>query len=101
MQPLNCFLALADDGMSICTCWQLLQSITGVASGGTDGTADLLRGAQEYLERGHVAYMQRAIQAERAQVITDSVSFLAHCSMRRLKLKDSTCYKPMRTWFQQ
>mmetsp|Transcript_19713 Transcript_19713/g.59561 ORF Transcript_19713/g.59561 Transcript_19713/m.59561 type:complete len:809 (-) Transcript_19713:69-2495(-) len=57
----------ADDGMSICTCWQLLQSITGVASGGTDGTADLLRGAQEYLERGHVAYMQRAIQAERAQ----------------------------------
>ena len=58
----------ADGTMSICTCWQLLQSTTCGAADGRSSQEDLISGAQEYLERGHVAYMQRAIQAERAQV---------------------------------
>lgn len=58
--------------MSICACWQLLQSTTSGAADGRSSQEDLISGAQEYLERGHVAYMQRAIQAERAQVTSTS-----------------------------
>ncbi len=72
MHEILCDYALrcwcADGSMSICTCWQLLQSTTSGAADGRGSQEDLISGAQEYLERGHVAYMQRAIQAERAQV---------------------------------
>ena len=49
------------------TCWELLHSILSKANGATDASS-LLKGAQQYLEQGHGAYMQRAIQADRAQV---------------------------------
>lgn len=63
----------ADSGMTMRTCWQLLCGIAqeaaahGSGQGTSGATSAMLKGAQQYLEKGHVAYMQRAIQADRAQ----------------------------------
>lgn len=60
--------------MTMRTCWQLLCSIAqeAAAHGAGQGTAGatfaMLKGAQQYLEQGHVSHMQRVIQADRAQV---------------------------------
>lgn len=61
--------------MTMRTCWQLLCSIAqeaaaqGPGQGAAGATSAMLKGAQQYLEKGHIAYMQRAIQADRAQVL--------------------------------
>lgn len=57
--------------MTMRTCWQLLQSIAkeaAAAQGAGATAAAMVKGAQKYLEQGHTSYMQRAIQADRAQV---------------------------------
>jgi hypothetical protein len=64
--------------MTMRTCWQLLCSIAreaaahGAGQGTAGATAAMLKGAQQYLEQGHAAHMQRVIQADRAQVRTQS-----------------------------
>jgi hypothetical protein len=60
--------------MTMRTCWQLLSSIAqeaaahGAGQGTAGAAAAMLKGAQRYLEQGHVSHMQRTIQADRAQV---------------------------------
>ncbi len=88
----------AGSGMTMRTCLQLLQSIAkeaAAAQGAGATAAAMVKGAQKYLEQGHTSYMQRAIQADRAQVWPLLWHFspaLMRCQLpRRRRLCDCVC----------